>query len=195
MTEIKKPKVNSEGERELIKAEEQFKAFDEQVKEMTHDRMNAAPKQEVEPQTKLSENQIAKSTDTYLKPKRTIGSVEKFNEKYRDKYNFAKEYVHFIAENREIQGESIEMWTKPFPGMPAEEWVVPVNKPLWAPRYVAEQIKRKYYHRLVMQQQVQNGSNKNMKLYSSMAVDTTVQRLDAMPVSSNKSVFFGANNF
>lgn len=195
MTENKKPRVNSEGEKELIRAEEQFKAFDDQVKEMTLDRMNMAPKNEVEPQTKLSDNQIAKTTDLYLKPKRTIRSREVFNERYREKYNFAKEYVHFMAENKEIIGEAIEMWTKPFPGMPAEEWVVPVNKPLWAPRYVAEQIKRKYYHRLTMQNHVNTGGDQNMQFYGSMAVDTTVQRLDAVPISTRKSLFFGANNF
>jgi len=31
---------------------------------------------------------------------------------------------------------------KPFPGMPAEEWAIPTNKPINGPRYVAEQIKK-----------------------------------------------------
>jgi len=59
--------------------------------------------------------------------------------------NFQKEYVQFIAENKEIIGETIEIWTRPFGGMPAEFWKVPVNKPVWGPRYLAEQIKRCYY--------------------------------------------------
>src|SRR6185436_8798969 len=135
-------------ETEIDKAGKQFDAFDQQVKDLTMDRMNEAPKQDVEPQTQLSSKEIRESKDVYLKPKRTIGSKEKFDEKWRESYNFAKEYVHFIAENKEIIGESIDMWTKPYPGCPAEEWMVPVNKPVWAPRYVAEQIKKKSYHGL-----------------------------------------------
>lgn len=194
MTEQKKPKVNSDGQKELDKAQAQFEAFDENVKTMTLDRMNAAPKEETEPQTKLSSKEIEKSKDIYLKPKRSISCKEKFNEKYRDSYNFDKEYVHFIAENKEIIGETIDLWTRPYPGMPAEEWEVPVNKPVWGPRYLAEQIKRKFYHRLMMQQ-APTSSDSMGQYYGTMAVDTTVQRLDAIPVSKRKSVFMGAGAF
>jgi len=179
---------------ELKKAEKQIEAFEANVKEMTLDRMNMAPKEDVEPQTKLAQKDIEKSKDLYLKPKRTIGSREKFNENYREQYNEAKEYVHFIAENKEIIGENLDLWTKPFAGMPAENWEIPVNKPVWAPRYVAEQIKRKFYHRMVMRDQVTAGDN-NMQYYGTMAVDNTIQRLDAHPVSSKKSIFMGAASF
>jgi hypothetical protein len=143
----------------------------------------------------MSQAQIEKSKDVYLKPKRTVSSREKFNEKYRDDYNFQKEYVRFIPEHREIIGEAIELWTKPFAGMPAEEWVIPTGKPVWAPRYVAERIKGCVYHRLVMQQHVVTETNHVGQLYGSMAVDTTVQRLDALPVGTRKSVFMGAGSF
>lgn len=195
MTEDKKPKMNSAGQKELDKVEKQFEEYDSQVKSMTLDRMNMTPKQDVEPQTKLSQQDLSKSKDLYLKPRRTIGSREKFNENYREEYNYAKEYVHFIAENKEIIGETLEFWTKPFAGMPAEEWAVPCNKPLHAPRYVAEQIKRKFYHRLVMNQTQSAGSDGMGQYYGAMAVDTTIQRLDAVPVSSRKSIFMGANSF
>jgi hypothetical protein len=186
--------TSSLAEKEMDKAEDQFKKFDEEVKEMTMDRLNAAPKPDVEPQTKLSQRDIEKSKDIYLKPFSTIGCRDKFNEKYREQYDFAKEYVQFTAENKEIIGETIEMWTRPFAGVNAEFWKIPCNKPVWAPRYVAEQLKKKYYHRLVMQQNV-NGSDGNGQYYGTMAVDTTVQRLDAIPVSSRKSIFMGANAF
>lgn len=176
--------------KDLEKASEQFDKFDSEVKSMTMDRLNMTPKEEVEPQTKLSSNEIANSKDIYLKPATAIGSREKFNEDYREDYNFAKEYVQFIAENKEIIGEEIETWTKPFAGMPAEFWKVPTNKPVWGPRYLAEQIKRKFYHRLVMRQSVQ-GSDGMGQYYGSLAADTTIQRLDAIPVSSRKSVFMG----
>jgi hypothetical protein len=191
-----KPKTsNSASEKELAKAEKQFDAFDANIKEMTQDRMNEAPKLELEAQTKMSQQDIEKAKQIYLKPHRSISSKEKFNEKYREDYNFSTEYVYFMAENKEIIGETIELWTKPFPGMPAQEWKVPANTPLWGPRHLAEQIKRARYHRFKMQQNVSTNADINGQYYGSMAVDTTIQRLDAVPVSTRKSVFMGANNF
>ncbi len=196
MSELdKKPKVNSAGERELEKAEKQFEKFDNEVKAMTLDRLNQTAKQEREEQTKLSQNQIEKSKEIYLKPKKSIGCKEKFNEKYRSQYDFDREYVHFIAENHEVIGETIDLWTRPYAGMPAEEWDVPVNVPVWAPRYVAEQIKRKFYHVLKMDETKTVGSDGQGQYYGRMAVDTCVPRLDARPVSRNKSIFMGAGGF
>jgi len=188
-----KPKTTSSlAEKELDKAEKQFQEFDANVRSMTLDRMNMAPKADQEPQTKISQSDISKSTDLYLKPHRSIASREKFNENYRKEYEYASEYVHFIAENKMIVGEIIEMWTKPFAGMPAQEWKIPVNKPIWAPRYVAEQIKRAKYHIMSMRDTVTAGMDQMGQYYGSMAVDSTVQRLDAHPIGSSKSVFVGA---
>jgi hypothetical protein len=197
-----KPKVknmNSASERELDKVKEQFDNFDAQVKEMTMDRMSEAPKLEAEPQTKMSQNELAKSKDIYLKPDKVISCREKFNEKYREDFNFGKEYVQFVGEHKELIGENIEIWTKPFAGVPAEYWIVPTNKPVWGPRYLAEQIKRKSYHRLTMKESADPsnyvGSNGAGAMYGKIVADTTIQRIDATPVSKRKSVFMGGNEF
>ncbi len=191
-----KPKVSSSlAEKELDKAEKQMDAFNEQVKSLTLDRMNEAPKKETEVQTKLSSQDIEKSKQIYLKPEKTIGTSQKFNEKFREKYNFDKEYVQFIAENKEIIGETIEVWTRPYGGMPCEFWKVPTNKPLWGPRYLAEQLKRASYHRLVMKEDRVVSADGNGQYFGQMVADTTIQRLDAIPVSNRKSVFMGANAF
>jgi hypothetical protein len=190
-----KPNLNSESAKELDKVEKQFDAFKEDVDRMTLDRMNMTPKRDEDTQTHLSQQEIFKSKDIYLKPVKTVGCQDKFNEKWREDYNFQKQYVQFQAENKEIIGEEIDLWTRPFPGMPAEEWKVPVNKPVWGPRYLAEQIKRCYYHRLIMQPNVGSGSDHAGQYYGSMAVDSTVARLDAIPVSTKRSVFMGATNF
>ena len=179
---------SSLGEKELDKAEKQLDAFDASVRSLTLDRMNMAPSADKEMQTTMSQNQLARATDIYLKPHTSIGSREKFNEDYRKEYEYAKEYVQFIAENKMIIGEIIEMWTKPFAGMPAQFWKVPVNKALWAPRYVAEQIKRAKYHVLTMRDSVTTGSDHMGQYYGTMAVDSTVQRLDAHPVGNTKSI-------
>lgn len=190
---MNKPKPTSSlAEKELDKAEAQFQVFDDSVKQMTLDRMNEAPKQETEPLYKISQQEIDKSKDIYLKPQTAIGSREKFNEKFRENYNYAMEYVRFIPENKEIIGESIELWTKPFPGMPAEYWKIPVGKPVWGPRHLAEQITKARYHRLVMRENITTGADGFGQYYGTMAADTTIQRLDAIPVSPKKSIFMGS---
>jgi len=192
----KRPNIDSLGNKELDKAEKDFKKYDESIKEMTLERMNAAPLADVEPQTKMSQKDIEKSKEIYLKPKRQISSREKFNEKYRDQYNFSCEMVRFVGENREIRGENIELWTKPYAGMPAQEWVVPVNTPVWGPRHLAERLSKCQYHRFTMQQTTgTGGDNQGNQYYGAMAVDTIINRIDAMPVSNSKSIFMGAQSF
>lgn len=51
---------NSLAAKELEKCEEQFKAFDENIQQLTLDRMNQAPKEDVEPQTKIAQRDLDK---------------------------------------------------------------------------------------------------------------------------------------
>lgn len=193
---IDKPKGKSSlGDKELDKAYAQFDAFDQNIKDLTLDRMNQASKLELESQTKISQKELNKVQDIYIKPKRTIGSPEKFNEKFREDYNFDKEYVNFIAENKEIIGETINLWTKPYAGVPAEEWEVPVNKPIWGPRYLAEQIRRCTYHRLIMEDKAPIGEDFAATYQGRMVADKIVPRLTAEPVIKSRSVFMGSNTF
>lgn len=192
MTENSKPKVNSSAQKELDKAEKQFDQFSNELKNLTLDRMNEAPKEESVPQAKISSKEA--SNVLFLKPIRTISSKEKFNENFREDYNFAKERVNFVAQNNEIIGESIYIWTKKFPGQPAEEWEVPTNKPVNGPRYLAEQIKNCTYHRLVMKDTMTNVDHSG-GYYGTMIADTVKQRLDAQPLSDRKSVFMGSSSF
>jgi hypothetical protein len=174
--------------KDLEKAAEQFDKFDADVKSMTHDRVNKAPKKEEEQQTKMSTREQQNSKDIYLKPERFIDDRQKFNERFKDDWERDKEYVQFIAEHKEIQGESIPIWTHKYGGKGAEFWQVPTNKPVWGPRYLAEQIKEKCYHRLVMQNNVASADGMG-QYFGTLAVDTKVQRLDAYPVSGKRSVF------
>lgn len=195
-----RPKAHSSlAEKELDKAEAQLDAQEEQIKSLTLDRMNEkAKKPDTDPNSQISQAELIKKNDIYLKPRRSIASREKFNEKFRSEYEFQSEYVNFEARNNEIIGESIELWTKPFPGMPAQEWVVPCNKAVWGPRFLAEKIKRSSYHRLIMEESgpvVGSDSRLGVTYQGQMIVDTTIQRLDALPVSSKRSIFMGVNSF
>lgn len=193
-----KPEIQSE----IDKLDQQFERGLENLSSLNLNKLNEAPVKEVEQQTKLSQKEINKSTDIYLKPKRSIGPgvhpktgvKEQFNEQCRSDWEYAKEFVQFVAENKEIIGESLEFWTKPFPGCNAEFWEVPVNKPVWGPRYVAERIKGCRYHRLTMQDRPISSDNSGT-YYGTMVADSTINRLDAHPVSQKQSVFMGASGF
>ena len=175
----------------LEKAKEESAAFEKQVQDLTLDRMNQAPKLESEPQTKLSSKEIENSKKIVLKPERWIADHQKFNSEFEKDWEFDKEYVQFVAEHKELQGESIEIWTHPFGGKGAEFWRVPTNTPVWGPRYLAEQIRKCKYHRLRMDQNITATSTVGM-MYGGMVVDFTVERLTAEPVASGRrSVFIG----
>ena len=200
-TEESMAKINSDTEKETIKVESQLKEFESQVKSLTLDQMNKAPKKECD-EPHISAREAEKSKEIWLKPKKSLGpgvnpksgEKEKFNENFRKDYEFKKEYVHFTALNKMLN-ETIEVWTKPYGGMNCEYWEVPVNVPVWGPRYLAEQLKSCQYHELSMSQSTVTQHSGAGTFYGSMVVDTTVNRLDAVPVNTHKSVFMGASGF
>lgn len=194
MTE-KKINTNSETQKEMAKLEKQVDSFNETVKSLDKDIVSRPRPTEEEPQTRLSSKDLDKTTDYYLKPTNILMSKERFNEKYREAYEFSKQQVRFIAEHRESPGECIELWTKAYPGQPAEFWIIPTNKPVVGPRYVAEQIKGSTYRKLKMSEEStannSTGSDHMSQYYGKITVSETVQRLDALPVTNSKSIFMG----
>lgn len=205
MVEREKLKINSSGQKELDKAQVQLEKFEEDVKSLTLDEMNKAPVREVEHQ--ISKKDLSNSKDIYLKPCKTIGPgvngktgfKETFNEKFRAQYEHQKEYVNFIAYNNMISGDMIELWTKPFPGMNTEFWQVPSNKPVWGPRYLAEQLTRARHHQLVMKGSADNPFDGTIshqdhvgQVQGQIVAKETIQRLDAKPYVKQTSLFMGS---
>tara|TARA_R110000868_G_C10940832_1_gene767066 strand:- start:2270 stop:2845 length:576 start_codon:yes stop_codon:yes gene_type:complete len=191
MTE--RPKVHSASQKELDKVEKQFEEFNDNIKDLVSARSPDVKPEETEKQTKMSSNEIRNAKDIYLKPSKTLPDRQKFNEKFRKDWEYQQEYVNFVAEHKELIGETIEFWAHPFGGVGATYWEVPTNKPIWAPRYVAEQIQRKSYHRLVMTNTTTQTSGVGT-FYGQLASDTKIQRLDAYPVRDMKS-HFGSKGF
>ncbi len=196
MTEKKRgrPRITDQ-EKELRKLTDQFDKYEKDVKDLTQDELNKAPLEEKEPQVKMSQREMKKSTDVYLKPERSINNRDKFNEKFREQWNFSKQYVHFKAENREILNEVIELWTRPFGGIPAEFWKVPVNKPVWGPRHLADQIRSRKYHILMMEEKSPTSEGFEGQYYGKIVVKKTVNRLYAEPVEEKTNVFMGETAF
>jgi hypothetical protein len=182
---------------ELEKHAKAANEFDAQVKTLTHDVMRSASLVEEEPQLKKSNRELQADNARYLKPVRTISSNQKFNENFRKSYEYDIEPVKFVAEHMEL-GSMIETWTRPYGGMSAEYWEVPVNTPVWGPRHLAAQIKRARYTRIIM-----TADNANdIREYSAAGTmvgtpraDCQVQRLDARPVSSASTTFFNSKDF
>lgn len=164
-------------------------AFGNQVNEMTVDAMNKAPLQDYEP-PKVSQKEIANS-DIYIKPKTWIHDNQKFNTEFQKDWEYAKEYVHCIPIHNECRGDLIEFWTHPFGGKGAEFWQVPSDKPVWIPRYAAEALTKCKYHRLRMDEKQITEASGQGTYFGRMVVETTIHRLDALPVNTGKSVFMG----
>ncbi len=186
---MSKPKINAEGQKELERVDDQINQFTESMNKAVNDGRTLAI-QESEPQTKKSQQELKASGTIYLKPKRTVFSREKFNEKFRTEFNEKSQYVEFVAENKEVIGESIDFWTKPFPGIPAEEWIVPVNKTVSAPLYVKQRIQECGYT-IYRTSDTPVQSEGGIVYYGQMVAEERKQRLDAREVSKNTRVFIG----
>lgn len=169
----------SKSEQQLQKAEQSFEKFSSDLKDL---QTNKAPIAETEPQTKLSNREAAVSEAPYIKPNRAIFSKEKFDEKNRALRDEDWKYVRCIVENNEIHGESVQFWLKKWPGEPAHEWIIPANKPVQIPKFVAEHLASRSYVRYVMEE------NRNVKegdLTHSMVVKEIRHRIDCRGVGSS----------
>jgi hypothetical protein len=180
--------------KELEKVEQQISKVEEGIKSITIDSVQSAPKENIEPindRMKISQKEMKKTEAFALHAIKTIGCRDKFNEKFRAEYEFKKQRVKFTAEHREI-GETIEFWTRPYGGMDAEFWQVPVNKLVEGPRYVAEQIKGCVYSQFIMDQsKVTSGGD--YQFTGQMVVEKRIQRLDATPYIETTTVGMASN--
>jgi hypothetical protein len=84
------------------------------------------------------------------------------------------------------------LWTKPFPGTNCEQWVIPVGKIINGPRHIAEQLTNARYHVLVMDEKRIAESDGQTEMFGVMVAKNTKNRLDATPISNNKSIFMGS---
>lgn len=186
--------VSPEVAKEVEKLDKQFNGIEQNLKGLTLDNMNTAPL--VKTENTMSQKEVGNSTDVYLKPVRSIGpginhktgAHEKFNEKFRQQYDYQKEYVNFVAYNNMITGEDIEMWTKPFPGCNCDFWKIPCNKPVWGPRFLAEQLTRARHHNLTMKDDVITSSDGVGTYHGTIIAKETTNRLDAKPVPKTKQI-------
>lgn len=181
---VAKPHVNSEGNKELERLQTQFEEYKKQVDTLVNEKniQSAANPHEI------SQKTIEKSQDIYLKPTKMIMSREKFNEKFREQYNHDKEYVHYTVEHHECRGETVEMWTKSYPGQPAEFWEIPTGKPVWIPRYVANKLEFGCsYRRLKTEDRPVGNDQMGSQYYGTLVKASDEYRISAHPVNTRKN--------
>lgn len=185
------PKVNSEGQKELKKAQEKFDNFNEQMTNFDPFKASA-PVEERDPQSKLSTREAKQMDAAYIKPIRSVSRVNFQNsktdsrtfwdEKHRHLHTEDWEYVRCIVENYEIPGESIEVWTAKWGCDPAHFWRVPVNKPVMIPRLLAKQLSKCQYHRLIMNDTAVVENSHIGAITGAVVADVVKNRIDARPV-------------
>lgn len=183
-------KIKSVSELELQKAEKTFESFSDQVKELSSPPLSESTlekrKEDADFQTKLSKQEIKHDKTPYLKPERYISSSpkEKFNPLWEKLRERDREYVKVIVENNEVKGESVALWYKKWPTDNAEFWQVPVNKPVYIPRGVADQLAKCRYNRLTtaerpMQQVLAEASAEGgIGISQTLVVKETHRRID-----------------
>lgn len=189
----KMPQVNEEGRKELAKADVQFnevkRDFKETVTEVI-ERTISLPECVPDHDIRRSTKELKQADVLVLKPLKSISDKSKFNEKYRKEWEEAWTYVKAIVENHEIIGESVECWTKKFPGDPAHFWRVPVNKPVMMPRLLAQQLAECKYHRIVMEEKAQS-SGDGLTFYGAAQAVEVRNRISARIIPESTKIAMG----
>lgn len=129
---------------------ENVEKLSEQMSSLTQEEIKKAPMANEEPVMLLSKEEIAAYDAPVIQPSRSFPTKSKPNPKEAKERRRGWEYVKCIAENLEIINEKIEFWHNKFLGDPCYFWEVPVNKPIYLPRFIAEHLSTRHYHRFTM---------------------------------------------
>jgi hypothetical protein len=189
----KRPRVNSEGQKKLEEVQAQLDHVVENARAVDSvEQREFLPRREREEQTKLSSAEQRKNI-IVLKPIKTLFAVgQKFDENFREDYNYDKQYVDFIYEHNEEKGSTLEIWTRPYPGVPAEFWLVPANKPVSGPRYLKNQIDNMTYITRKYVEQKSVGSDYAGQYVGALEVQNVEERASTKEVSKKVKIFMGS---
>lgn len=119
------------------------------MSELTVDKINETKVTEPEPQTQLTNRELADSMGCrYIEPKRKLSAFGKLLPGEEKDHKRDWEYVKGIYENIEFVGEHIEFWLCKYGGDPDCLWSIPANVPVFVPRMVAKHLEEvQKYHR------------------------------------------------
>lgn len=174
---------------EIAKIDSQINQVQTAMSNLTQDEINKASVVDFQPQTEITRAMKDFTDAPVIKPIKSIPRPGKPIAKEAKDRAWGWEYVRCIAENREVIGETIELWTGKYHGDMADFWQVPVNRPIYLPRHVAKRISECRYHRVKMQDRPMHNLMNEMEStgvsgYSGqLTVVDTRQRLDCRPIA------------
>lgn len=182
---MKKPKLASGfAQKEVDRVEAEFKAATDANASLTQDVMSKAPEKESDVEPFMPKRQILQAPVPRIVPTYSRSPNGKKKPEQDALRRRAWEYVQVICTNSEIASENLEFWHKPMiAGEECNFWQIPVNRPVFLPRHVAEHIKTRKYHRLVMQEEITVEHTGFGEMKGKLVASHTVQRLDCTPAA------------
>lgn len=187
---MEKERYNPKKEIESIN--KQMDSVQKDLSSLTPDRLSLAPLTETTPQTLMSSRQVQMLDPRYIKPSRSQtpnGKPKASQNALRDK---AWEYVNCMVENKEVPGETACFWLKPpISGEFCYYWEVPVNIPVQLPRFVADHLSKRYYHRMRMEDRPVTHQGFVSESSGAIIITETKNRIDCRPVSQNLNFAMG----
>ena len=175
----KQPRLRSaEANKELDKVAGQFEKIEQGISAMAKEDITKIPRQESESQTKLSKKEIDRFDAPVIKYVKAFAPAKKsvLPDKWKAQRDHDWELVKVICENKEIIGESIELWNHKWPGDLWTFWVIPTNTPVYIPRTVAKQIHECHYLRRVMKDKAETWFDEGVGLGAAQTIK--VNRLE-----------------
>lgn len=177
---MKKPQLASGfAQKEVDRVDAEFKSTTDANANLTQDVLSKAPVKELVPDPFAPKRQLLSAEVPRIVPTFSRGPNGKKKPEQESLRKRAWEYVKVVCSNMEVAGEQIEFWHKPpISGEDCNFWQVPVNRPVWIPRHVAEHIKSRKYHRLMMQEEITVESSGYGEFKGKMVASHSLQRLD-----------------
>lgn len=116
-----------------------------QMNALTTDKINELAPKPVEQEVKLTMKQKAEAEGAiYIEPRRKLQSLGKLPEKWETMHKHDWEYVCGTFQPENIGGrantENFTFWFRKWPGDPDCMWEIPVNRPVYVPRMIAQHL-------------------------------------------------------
>lgn len=146
-------KLNKELEQAIVNSDK----MREDMSKITMDAVAGVPLAETDVQTKMTKKQIEEYDAPVIKPSKSMPSTGKPLDKEKAMREDGWKYIKVIAENNEVVGERVDFWHKKFAGDPIYYWEIPVNKPIYVPKHIAQHLSERKYHVFKMQDRSREG--------------------------------------
>lgn len=141
--------------KDIAKVAEATVALQENLNDLTVDKVDQTKGKEPEIQSISLENKFKADGFNYIKPRRLSAPLGKLPKKLIKEHKRAWEYVTGIYENIDIPGEAIKFAYCEYSGDADYLWIIPCNVPVAVPRMIAHHLEEvQKYHKFVYRENV-----------------------------------------